>query len=92
MNQATAKTLPVILVVDDDQALRNRLVRALEDRHFPVLFAESGSQALEIAFKQRPDRAIVDMRMGGMSGLQLISQLLAIHQDMNIVVLTGFGS
>jgi two-component system response regulator RegA len=92
MTQATAKTLPVILVVDDDQAFRTRLVRALEDRHFPVIHAEGASQALEQTRQHRPDRAIVDMRMNGISGLQLIGQLLAIHDEMDIVVLTGFGS
>ena len=92
MNQATAKTLPTILVVDDDQAFRSRLVRALEDRHFPVIAAENSAQAVQYAQLRRPDRAIVDMRMSGTSGLQLIQQLLAIHEDMDIVVLTGFGS
>lgn len=92
MNQATVKTLPVILVVDDDQAFRSRLVRALEDRHFPVLAAEDAATALEHTRQYRPDRAIVDMRMDGICGLQLIPQLLAIHDEMDIVVLTGFGS
>lgn len=92
MNQATAKTLPVMLVVDDDHAFRSRLVRALEDRHFPVVYAENAAQAVEQAKHKRPDRAIIDMRMNGTSGLQLIPQLLAIHEEMDIVVLTGFGS
>lgn len=91
-NHATAKTLPVILVVDDDHAFRSRLVRALEDRHFPVIFAENASMAMKQAQQCRPDRAVVDMRMNGMSGLQLIPELLAIHEEMDIVVLTGFGS
>lgn len=92
MNQATTKTLPMTLVVDDDHAFRSRLVRALEDRHFPVIHAENATQALDQARRHRPGRAIVDMRMNGLSGLQLIPQLLAIHDDMDIVVLTGFGS
>ena len=92
MNQATVKTLPVVLVVDDDQAFRHRLTRALQDRHFSVIAAQSADEALEIALKQHLDRAIVDMRMGGQSGLQLIPQLLAIHDEMDIIVLTGFGS
>ncbi len=92
MNHATAKSLPVTLVVDDDQAFRTRLVRALEDRHFPVLHAQNAQQAIEQTRQHRPQRAIVDMRMNGISGLQLIPQLLAIDDEIDIVVLTGFGS
>ena len=81
-----------MLVVDDDQAFRNRLVRALQERHYTVMAAEDATHAKSLAQLHHPDRAVIDMRMPGPSGLQLIRALHAIDDEMDVVVLTGFGS
>jgi two-component system response regulator RegA len=81
-----------ILVVDDDQIFRTRLMRALEARGYAPLGAPSGEEGLALARRHKPGRAIVDMRMTGMSGLELVSELAKVDPDMQIVVLTGYGS
>lgn len=81
------------LVVDDDAAFRGRLVRALETRGLKAFAASNGADALELAATAKPQAAIVDMRMpGGMSGLDVVKELSARHPEMEIVVLTGYGS
>lgn len=80
------------LVVDDDLSFRTRLVRALEAREFAACDAGSGDNALESARRTRPHRAVVDLRMPGMSGLELVRQLIHLDPEIQVVVLTGYGS
>lgn len=81
-----------ILVVDDDEIFRTRLMRAFEDRGLRAFGASSGDAALEIVRKEIPDLALVDLRMPGMPGLDLAAALAALEPPPRIVVLTGYGS
>ena len=81
-----------ILLVDDEDFFRERLGRAFEKRQYEVFLAENYDQAMEIVNKHRPEMAVVDLRMPGKSGLDLIKDAMAVHPDMRIVVLTGYGS
>jgi two-component system response regulator RegA len=81
-----------ILVVDDDQIFRTRLVRALQTRGYEVLGAASAAEGIELARRFKPLRAVVDLRMPGMNGLDLVAELARIDPDMQILVLTGYGS
>jgi two-component system, response regulator RegA len=69
-----------------------RLHRALTQRGYETHAANGAEEAIVIAKRIRPERCVVDMRMPGMSGLELIPELVRIHPDMQIVVLTGYGS
>jgi two-component system, response regulator RegA len=89
MNAAAPK---VMLIVDDDERFRDRLSKALAQRGHPVHTAASHDEALRVAAGQRLDRALVDLRMPGPSGLTLIRELLAGQPWVEIVVLTGYGS
>lgn len=81
------------LVVDDDAAFRMRLVRALQSRGLEAHSASNGVEAIEMAASTKPQAAIVDLRMpGGMSGLDVVKALAGKYPDMQIVVLTGYGS
>jgi two-component system, response regulator RegA len=84
--------LPRILCVDDDQIFRTRLVRALNQRGYEVYQAANAEEGMVMARRHQPERAIVDMRMPGMGGLDLINELAKIDPDIDIVVLTGYGS
>lgn len=64
-----------VLAVDDDRVMLDALVRSLHRAGYEVLEATSGEQALQIAIAERPDLAILDMRMPGMSGLDLARAL-----------------
>ncbi|HZL36236.1 MAG TPA: response regulator [Tepidisphaeraceae bacterium] len=81
-----------LLVVDDDAVFRDRLVKALGARGLEARGAGSAIEAMQLARQSPPQAAILDMRMPGDSGLDLIPQLLGLHAKMQIVVLTGYGS
>lgn len=81
-----------ILVVDDDDAYRTRLCRALRARGFEVEAAASVSEAGDRARRFRPQRAILDLRLGDGSGVDLVGELLALDPALQCLVLTGYGS
>lgn len=81
-----------LLVVDDDEVFRSRLVRALQARGFEVWSANGPPEALAIAREHAPELALVDLRMPDGSGLDLVRDLLALEPCTNVVVLTGYGS
>jgi two-component system response regulator RegA len=83
---------PSILIVDDDQAFRRRLARAFEDRGYDASTAGDYDEAVELARADSPELAVVDLKMPGRSGLELVQALQAIDPATKIVVLTGYGS
>jgi two-component system, response regulator RegA len=83
---------PSILLVDDDEVFRRRLARAFEERGYDVRVAGDHDQAVADAQQDSPEYAVVDLRMPGRSGLELVQALLAIDPSTKIVVLTGYGS
>ena len=81
-----------ILLVDDSFVLRDRLAEAFQERGFRVLVAGTCDEAVEV-FKADPtDLAVVDLRMPGRTGLTVISDLKAIRPDVQVLILSGFGS
>jgi two-component system response regulator RegA len=81
-----------ILIADDDLTLRERLGRAFRSRGYEVRLAGSHGEALELARQESPELAVVDLRMPGPSGLELVRDLLALDAETRVVVLTGYGS
>lgn len=81
-----------MLVVDDDDAYRNRLCRALRDRGFEVEDARGVAEATLRLQSFRPERAILDLRLGDGSGVELVSRLLEFDPAIRCLVLTGYGS
>ena len=84
--------MTTFLVVDDDPPLRERLARAFTDRGFTTLQAADHAAAVAIARETPIDRAVVDLRMQGPSGLQVVQDLRALQPAMQIVIVTGYGS
>ena len=80
------------LVVDDDDIFRERLAQGLEDRGHQTKQADSFDVAVELASKLSFSRAILDLKMPGESGLTLIKQLKKLLPQIEIVMLTGYGS
>lgn len=80
------------LLVDDDETFRGRLARALRERGLEVAEAGDGATALDIARQGGQSRAVVDMRMPGMQGLEVVRELRALDPPLDVVVLTGYGS
>ena len=81
-----------LLMVDDDPAFLQVLSKAMGKRGFEVTTATGISDAVARAREMLPAMAVVDLKLEGESGLDLIPLLIEINPDMNIVVLTGFSS
>jgi two-component system, response regulator RegA len=84
--------LPTMLLVDDDDVFRSRLARAMTDRGFEVRTATNADEGAMLAREDSPELAVVDLRMPGRSGLELVRDLKAIDPATKVVVLTGYGS
>ena len=83
---------PTILLVDDDEVFRTRLARAFRDRGYDPRIAADFDEAVCEARADSPEYAVVDLRMPGRSGLELVQELREIDPATKTVVLTGYGS
>lgn len=83
---------PSLLIVDDDPLFRERLARAFADRGWEVCTAGSYDEAVALAEADSPEYAVVDLRMPGRSGLEVVRELRRIDAGTRILVLTGYGS
>lgn len=81
-----------VLVVDDETELVEALVERLEIRGFQARGATSGAEAVSAAQENQFDVAVVDLKMPGMDGLQVIRQLIKIQPELKCVLLTGHGA
>ena len=83
---------PLALIVDDDEVFRNRLCRALVQRNWSADSVGSAEAALVYARERSPDLVLVDLKMPGKGGLDILEQLRSLDSSMSIIVLTGYGS
>ena len=89
---AAKKSLPRVLIVDDDRVLAETLAQSFARRRFETQVANTTETALAAAQGYNPTHAVVDLRMTGPSGLECVKGLHAASPDMKIVVLTGYAS
>jgi two-component system response regulator RegA len=88
----TPEQKPSILIVDDDEVYRTRLARAFVDRGYDVHTAHDYDSAVGEAQNDSPEFAVVDLKMPGKSGLELVKALKEIDPSTKTIVLTGYGS
>jgi|SRR5580658_24498 two-component system response regulator RegA len=81
-----------LLIVDDDGPLCTRLARAMERRGFIVATADSVAAGVAAADAAPPAFALVDLRLGDGSGLEIVSAIRTARPDARIVMLTGYGN
>lgn len=81
-----------ILMVDDESSIRLTLGTMLERVGYNLTSAENGEQAIEFLEQQPFDLLLVDLRMPGMDGMQVVAAARARQPDIAIIVLTGHGS
>ena len=81
-----------LLLLDDDNALRTRLGRALESRGFQVTTAASVAEANEALRSAAPAFAVLDMRLEDGNGLKVVEAIRDRREDSRIVMLTGYGA
>ena len=87
-----SETTVDFLIIDDDPTLATMLERVLQRRGFSTSAANNAAQALELTHNIVFKRAIVDLKLGSDSGLQLIRELKLRQSAMAIVMLTGYSS
>ena len=81
-----------LLIVDDDNPLRNRLARAMEKKGFKVTQAENVKMGISQAESAPPAFAVVDLRLGDGSGLTVVKEIRKFKKNSRIVMLTGYGN
>ena len=89
---AESSSHPRVLIVDDDEVFRTRLCRALAQRNWQACAVGNGDEAVAMVSQQCPDLALVDLRMPGIDGLEVIEKLRGLSSSVTIIVLTGYGS
>jgi two-component system response regulator RegA len=87
-----AEAQPSLLLVDDDAVYRERLAKAIAARGFEVRTAGDARTAVAFAEADSPEFAVLDLRMPGESGLDLLRRLMAIDPTTRVLMLTGYGS
>ncbi|MEL0143861.1 MAG: ActR/PrrA/RegA family redox response regulator transcription factor [Alphaproteobacteria bacterium] len=81
-----------LLIVDDEANLRNQLAKAMERRGFVTEVAESVAEGKRTVDARPPKYAVIDLRLGDGSGLEVVEALRAARPDARIVMLTGYGN
>jgi DNA-binding NtrC family response regulator len=81
-----------LLIVDDEVRFLAAIARRLEMRDFDVTKATNGAEALAAAAEARFDVALLDLRMPGMNGQEVLAALKREHQFLEVIILTGHGS
>ncbi|MBV1707617.1 MAG: ActR/PrrA/RegA family redox response regulator transcription factor [Hyphomicrobiales bacterium] len=81
-----------LLLVDDDKAFLNRLQRAMQTRGYQVTTADSVASAIAALQMAPPSFAVIDMRLGDGSGLDVMTRLKELRPDARAIILTGYGN
>jgi len=81
-----------LLIVDDDDPFRDRLSRAMEKKGFQVKDAKNVDNAIKLVRSSPPNFAVVDLRLEGGNGLDIVKEINNVKKDSRIVMLTGYGN
>jgi DNA-binding NtrC family response regulator len=81
-----------ILVVDDDESLRRVMQMQLEEAGYEVLVACQGADCLNLIEDITPDLVITDLKMPGISGLDLLRKLREAYPETTVIMITAFGT
>ena len=81
-----------ILVVDDDESLRRVTELQLEEAGYRVLTASNGAEALGVIEEETPALVITDLKMPGLSGLELLNKIRQSHPQTTVLMITAFGT
>ena len=80
-----------VLVVDDEETIRNLLQRTLEETGYTVVTAANGEEALHEVSQQEPEAVLLDIKMPGLSGMDVLARLTYDYPDTCVIMVTGVG-
>ena len=81
-----------VLVVDDEKDFANTLAQRLKMRDLKVGTAYDGEQALSRLKKEEPDVIVLDLKMPGMHGMEVLEEIKKAYPDIQVIILTGHGT
>ncbi|MGE3508350.1 MAG: response regulator, partial [Vicinamibacterales bacterium] len=81
-----------ILVIDDEAAIRDSLRMMLEYEGYEVLGAATGQEGLALAERESPDLVVLDVKMPGMDGIEVLDRLRAMADALPVIVVSGHGT
>ena len=84
--------MKTILVVDDEKGVRDSVKMILEYEHFDVLFAENGEQALKQVASAPVELLLLDVKMAGMDGLEVLQKVREKSSDLPVIMISGHGT
>jgi excisionase family DNA binding protein len=79
-----------VLVVDDDEEIRHLLREVFVEEGYDPLVTETGEEALERATNLEPDAAILDLRLPGLSGPEVLARLREEYESLPVIIMTGY--
>ncbi len=81
-----------ILIVDDDEAYKKEFIECFQDE-YRIIRASSGEEALKIIKKPNDiDLVLLDIKMPGLSGIEVLIKIKTVSPDINVIILTGYSS
>jgi DNA-binding NtrC family response regulator len=80
-----------ILVVDDDQVIRDLIISFLSFSGYEAQGAQNGQEGLDLVLKNQPDLVITDIHMPQMNGFQLLKAVKKIDSDIPVIFITGYA-
>jgi len=80
-----------ILIVDDDKDMQAILADTLEMEGYKTSVAGDGNAAIKEITNNSPELILLDVRLPGMSGLQLLEKIKAVNKNLVVIMLTGYG-
>ena len=83
---------PRILVIDDEAAIRDSLRMTLEYEGYDFIGAATGQEGLALVERESPDLVLLDVKMPGMDGLEVLDRLRAMNETLPVVVISGHGT
>lgn len=91
MSDANSEDKPTVLLIDDEEIIRKHLSKLLRLDGYEVLAAESGPEALEICSTRQPDVVVTDIKMPGMSGIDVLKHVKGSWSEIEVIMVTGHG-
>ena len=82
----------VVLIVDDEEGIRESLSGIFEDDGYTVLTAHSGEDALKVVKEQNPDLILLDIWLPGIDGIQTLKELMELKPDLPVIMISGHGN
>ncbi|MGD6776198.1 response regulator [Sutcliffiella horikoshii] len=80
-----------LLIVDDQYGIRILLNEVFQKEGYQTFQAANGYQALDIVEKHSPDLVLLDMKIPGMDGIEILKRLKAINSDIQVIIMTAYG-